>query len=134
MDLKRPRDSTSNWIGTMNLLQFNLERICFVIVIMYHIDNSVGFLYSFLGMDYVQRNHNKPAVASMSLGGGASSTLDQAVRSLVNNGITVVVAAGNENENACYSSPAREPKVLINYTITVFLFDPDPNKCFIRIN
>ena len=43
----------------------------------------------------------------MSLGGGVSSTLDAAVSTLVSKGVTVVVAAGNSNVDACTSSPAR---------------------------
>jgi subtilisin family serine protease len=45
----------------------------------------------------------------MSLGGGASSALDSAVRKVVGKGVAVVVAAGNSNRDACLSSPAREP-------------------------
>jgi serine protease len=59
------------------------------------------------GVDWVAANHVKPAVANMSLGGGASSALDNAVNSAVNQGITMVVAAGNDNSNACSYSPAR---------------------------
>jgi serine protease len=59
------------------------------------------------GMDWVAQNHRKPAVANMSLGGGASTTTDNAVQRMVNAGVTVVVAAGNENQNACNVSPAR---------------------------
>ena len=59
------------------------------------------------GMDWVAQNHVKPAVANMSLGGGASSTTDQAVDRMVNAGVTVVVAAGNDSSNACNYSPAR---------------------------
>ena len=43
----------------------------------------------------------------MSLGGGASSTLDAAVNNLIAKGFTVVVAAGNSSTDACTSSPAR---------------------------
>jgi subtilisin family serine protease len=43
----------------------------------------------------------------MSLGGGASSSLDSAVASLVASGVAVVVAAGNSNTDACTTSPAR---------------------------
>ncbi len=59
------------------------------------------------GVDWVAANHVKPAVANMSLGGGASSALDNAVNSAVAQGITMVVAAGNDNRNACNYSPAR---------------------------
>lgn len=59
------------------------------------------------GMDWVASNHVKPAVANMSLGGGASTATDQAVQRMVNAGVTVVVAAGNESDNACNYSPAR---------------------------
>ena len=43
----------------------------------------------------------------MSLGGGASTTTDNAVAGMRSAGVTVVVAAGNENQNACNVSPAR---------------------------
>lgn len=59
------------------------------------------------GVDWVARNHIKPAVANMSLGGPASSALDTAVTNAVNAGVTFVVAAGNENQDACNVSPAR---------------------------
>jgi len=61
------------------------------------------------GVDWVTANHVKPAVANMSLGGSASSTLDTALRNSVAAGVVHVVAAGNENTDACNSSPAREP-------------------------
>jgi subtilisin family serine protease len=59
------------------------------------------------GIDWVRGNHVKPAVANMSLGGGASSAIDTATDNLINAGVTVVVAAGNDNANACNYSPAR---------------------------
>ena len=61
-------------------------------------------------IDWVVAHHRSgvPAVANLSLGGGASTALDSAVRAMVNDGIVVAVAAGNSNQNACYSSPARE--------------------------
>ena len=43
----------------------------------------------------------------MSLGGGASTALDTAVRNAISGGVTFAVAAGNENQNACNTSPAR---------------------------
>lgn len=59
------------------------------------------------GIDWVRSNHVKPAVANMSLGGPAASTIDTATNNLINAGVTVVVAAGNDNANACNYSPAR---------------------------
>ncbi|NEE35198.1 S8 family serine peptidase, partial [Streptomyces sp. SID7982] len=48
-----------------------------------------------------------PAVANMSLGGGADAVLDAAVRRSIAAGITYAVAAGNESTNANTKSPAR---------------------------
>ncbi|HZH75775.1 MAG TPA: S8 family peptidase [Archangium sp.] len=59
------------------------------------------------GMDWVTSNHVKPAVANMSLGGGASQATDDAVQRMFAAGVTVAVAAGNDNSNACNYSPAR---------------------------
>ena len=59
------------------------------------------------GVDFVRQNHIAPAVANMSLGGGISSALDTAVNNLHNANVTIAVAAGNSNANACNSSPAR---------------------------
>ncbi|KAG9126046.1 subtilisin-like serine protease [Ceratobasidium sp. 392] len=54
----------------------------------------------------------KPSVISMSLGGGVSRALDQAVTAAVGAGMHVVVAAGNEAADANTSSPARAPAVI----------------------
>lgn len=59
------------------------------------------------GIDWVTKNAVKPAVANMSLGGGADSTLDAAVRNSIASGITYAVAAGNESTDASTKSPAR---------------------------
>jgi subtilisin family serine protease len=59
------------------------------------------------GVNWVKSNARKPAVANMSLGGSASSSLDTAVSNSIKAGITYAVAAGNSNKNACNYSPAR---------------------------
>ncbi|MET9729832.1 S8 family serine peptidase [Streptomyces sp. NPDC006458] len=59
------------------------------------------------GIDWVAQNAVKPAVANMSLGGGADTALDNAVRNAITSGVTFAVAAGNETTNASTRSPAR---------------------------
>lgn len=63
------------------------------------------------GVDWVtgqkQANPGIPMVANMSLGGGASSTIDNAVANSIAAGVTYAIAAGNSNANACNYSPAR---------------------------
>ena len=64
------------------------------------------------GVDWVAGNHASPAVANMSLGGGASTALDTAVNNSINAGVTYAVAAGNSKRDACKYSPARVPAAL----------------------
>jgi len=66
------------------------------------------------GINYVTDTHQAaaPAVANMSLGGGASTALDTAVANSIKDGVTYSVAAGNGNtagvpQDACKTSPAR---------------------------
>jgi subtilisin family serine protease len=59
------------------------------------------------GVDWVTANAVKPAVANMSLGGGASQALDDAVKHSVDSGVAYSIAAGNDGADACNSSPAR---------------------------
>jgi aqualysin 1 len=60
------------------------------------------------GVDWVTGNHQagQPAVANMSLGGGKSAALEQAVGNSIADGVTYAVAAGNETEDACTGSPS----------------------------
>ncbi len=75
------------------------------------------------GVDWVTGNHaaGAPAVANMSLGGGSSAALDQAVARSIADGVTYAVAAGNDGgglqdflgqSNACNGSPAKVPAAL----------------------
>ncbi|HHP7239831.1 S8 family serine peptidase [Longibacter sp.] len=63
------------------------------------------------GVDYVTANAQKPAMANMSLGGGSSTTLDDAVRNCISSGVQYAIAAGNgdflgREQDACDGSPS----------------------------
>ena len=71
------------------------------------------------GIDWVTGDHapSAPAVANMSLGGGASTALDNAVKKSIADGVAYAIAAGNGNfvgiaQDACKYSPARVPEAM----------------------
>ncbi|ODV64307.1 S8 family peptidase [Ascoidea rubescens DSM 1968] len=82
------------------------------------------------GVDFVVKSHLresregnpnfKGSTANMSLGGGKSLALNKVVNIAVRSGVHFAVAAGNENQNACNSSPAsaRNPITVSASTIT----------------
>ena len=60
------------------------------------------------GIDWVTTDHTtRPAVANMSLGGGVSTSLDDAVRRSIADGVVYAIAAGNSSADASTASPAR---------------------------
>jgi subtilisin family serine protease len=59
------------------------------------------------GVDWVTANAKEPAIANMSLGGGPSQALDDAVKRSADSGVFYSIAAGNDGKDACNHSPAR---------------------------
>ncbi|KAK9461055.1 peptidase S8/S53 domain-containing protein [Lipomyces oligophaga] len=67
------------------------------------------------GLEWVSDQHKRsggPSIVNMSLGGGRSQAFNDAVRKVVDQGIHVVVAAGNSHQDACGFSPAGEEAAL----------------------
>lgn len=84
---------------------------------------SASYSIVIAGIDWVAKNHQKPAVINMSLGGSGDTSVDTAVRNASNAGVVVVVAGGNSNADACSYSPARAPEA-----ITVGATDSSDNR------
>jgi subtilisin family serine protease len=68
------------------------------------------------GIDWVTQHAQKPAVANASWTSGGDGAdpegINQAIRNSIDAGITWVVAAGNENQDACNASPAKLPRAI----------------------
>ena len=76
------------------------------------------------GVDYVAANASPGDVANMSLGGGVSSSVDNAVANAASYGIYFALAAGNDGADANNSSPAR---VNGNNIYTISAIDSNDN-------
>ncbi|SDP73433.1 S8 family peptidase [Lentzea jiangxiensis] len=94
--------------GTIAGAQYGVAKNARIVAVRVLDNNGSGTLAGVAaGIDWVGNNAVKPAVANLSLGGGANATLDTAVRNAVAKGVTFAVAAGNSNANASGFSPAR---------------------------
>jgi subtilisin family serine protease len=99
--------------GTVGGTQYGVaKRVSLVPVRVLGCDGSGSLSGVIAGVDWVAAQTHRPAVANMSLGGGASVAMDAAVNAVINAGVTMVVAAGNDNANACNYSPARVPSAI----------------------
>jgi subtilisin family serine protease len=94
--------------GTIAGSQYGVAKAAKIVAVRVLDNNGSGTLAGVAaGIDWVGNNAVKPAVANLSLGGGANATLDTAVRNAIAKGVTFAVAAGNSNANASGYSPAR---------------------------
>jgi len=83
-------------------------------------DSGAGGLAAIVGaIDWMASSDNRPAVGSMSLGGqcpmgfcGLFGVVTTAVDTAVQSGVTVVVAGGNSNSDACGFMPAFVPSAI----------------------
>ncbi|KAG5642318.1 hypothetical protein DXG03_003020 [Asterophora parasitica] len=97
--------------GTVGGSQYGVAKAVSIIAVKVLGDDGSGAITDIVdGLQWVSSAvdaSGRPSIATLSLGGGASTPLDNAVTALVNNGIHVTVAAGNSNVDARSTSPAR---------------------------
>ena len=99
--------------GTVGGAEYGVARaVNLVAVRVLNCQGSGTWSQVIAGIDWVKNNAVKPAVANMSLGGGFSSSVNNAVANAVSAGVVFAVAAGNSNANACNYSPASAPSAL----------------------
>jgi len=74
---------------------------------------SGSWSWSYGALDWLATSSIRPAIGSMSLGGsGTQQAMADAVNAAVNAGVTIVVAGGNSNSDACRFSPAFVPSAI----------------------
>lgn len=107
--------------GTIGGKSFGVAKGVTIRAVKVLMDNGAGSAFSILrGMDWVGKYHQKPAIASMSLGGGWSPLLNLAANTMVDRGVIVVTASGNSDADGCGFSPGGA-----NNVINVGSTDPD---------
>ena len=79
------------------------------------------------GLNWIIGNHgpDTPAVANLSLGLAPNTAVDRAVKATIDDGVSVVVAAGNENKDSCERSPSR-----VSAAVTVGAVDSSDRRAY----
>jgi len=93
--------------GTIGGATYGMAKKVNLVAVKVLTDQGSGSTQSVIaGVDWSVNNHLKPSLGSMSLGGARSPTLNAAIDSATQQGLIMIVAAGNENTDACTRSPA----------------------------
>lgn len=99
--------------GTIGGTTYGMAKSAKLVAVKVLSDSGSGSTQSVIdGISWSVNNKRGPALGSMSLGGGKSASLNAAVANAVNQGLIMVVAAGNDNRDACNYSPASEPTAI----------------------
>jgi len=110
--------------GTIGGTTYGMAKGAKLVAVKVLSDSGSGSTNSVIsGIQWSVRNKAGPSIGSMSLGGGKSATLNSAVSDATSQGVIMVVAAGNDNRDACNYSPASTPQA-----ITVAASDNRDNK------
>ncbi|TFK41179.1 serine protease [Crucibulum laeve] len=110
--------------GTAAGTQYGVAKKANVIAVKVLSDSGSGATSTIVsGLNWVLTQaeaSGRPSVVSMSLGGSASTALDNAVTSLTSAGVHVAVAAGNSNVDAANTSPARAASAITGAVVDIF--------------
>lgn len=104
--------------GIIASKQFGVCKDCQLIEVKCLDSNGQGDLTTVISAiefavdDVIKKGNQDKSVANLSLGSFRSKILNEAVKAAVDNGLVMVVAAGNNNMNACMNSPASEPSAI----------------------
>jgi subtilisin family serine protease len=99
--------------GTIGSTMYGVAKdVRLVAVRVLNCQGSGSYSTIIAAIDWVTQHAVKPAVVNMSVGGPLDATLNAALTRSIASGITYVVAAGNDNRNACTASPAATPQAI----------------------
>lgn len=99
--------------GTIGGVTYGMAKKVNLVAVKVLSDSGSGSTQGVIdGISWSVNNKKGTAVGSMSLGGGKSATLNSAVSNAVSQGLIMVVAAGNDNRDACNYSPASSPEAI----------------------
>jgi subtilisin family serine protease len=104
----RDRDGHGTHVaGTVGGRQYGVAKEVTLISVKVLDDNGSGTWSGILaGLDWISRDIRPHRIVNMSLGGPKNLTINAVIQKMVEGGITVVVAAGNEAQPASRVSPA----------------------------
>ncbi|HEY6073998.1 MAG TPA: S8 family peptidase, partial [Anaerolineales bacterium] len=99
--------------GTVGGTKYGVaKKVSLVAVRVLDCGGSGSYANVIAGIDWVTANKHLPAAANMSLGGGYSAAVNQAVEKSIAAGVVYAIAAGNSTADACGSSPSSAPSAI----------------------
>jgi len=100
--------------GTIGGTTYGLAKKCRLVAVKVLSASGSGAWSGVIdGVNYVANDSRRPATINMSLGGGKTQALNDAVDAASEHGrVTTVAAAGNNNGDTCNFSPASSPSCI----------------------
>lgn len=99
--------------GTVGSTTYGVAKnVSLVAVRVLNCQGSGSYSGVIAGINWVTANQAASSVANMSLGGGFSQAVNDAVNNSVTSGVVYAVSSGNSNTDACGQSPASAEKAI----------------------